>query len=104
MRVGVIKDKDDVNRRDVCECDGWVCVLEMMGSPSKLSVMCKVAVFVRVRPTLFFNYTETTTQRQPIRYDRCPIYTYRSSLLWIDKARDKDKKYIWVSVWRKTTN
>jgi len=25
-------------------------------------------------------------------------------LLWIDKARAKDKTYIWVSVWWKTTN
>jgi hypothetical protein len=25
-------------------------------------------------------------------------------LLWINKARAKDKRYIWVSVWRKTTN
>ncbi len=28
------KDKDEFNRRDVCECDGWVCVLEV------LSVKC----------------------------------------------------------------
>ncbi len=33
--TGTPKDKDDINRRDVCECDGWVCVLEMMGVPSK---------------------------------------------------------------------
>ena len=25
-------------------------------------------------------------------------------LLWIEKTRDKDKTYIWVSVWWKTTN
>jgi hypothetical protein len=29
---------------------------------------------------------------------------YIFCLLWIDKARAKDKIYIWVSVWWKTTN
>jgi hypothetical protein len=27
--------RDEVNRRDVSECDGWVCVLEVIGSPSR---------------------------------------------------------------------
>jgi hypothetical protein len=32
--TGTLKDRDEVNRRDVCECDGWVCVLEVIGAPS----------------------------------------------------------------------
>ncbi len=36
--TGIPKDRDEVNRREVSECDGWVCDLDMMGVPSKLSV------------------------------------------------------------------
>jgi hypothetical protein len=34
----------------------------------------------------------------------CGYKKFQMSLLWINKARTKDKRYIWVSVWRKTTN
>jgi hypothetical protein len=42
--TGTPKDKDDVNRRDVCECDGWVCVLEVMDTPSKLIESCLLLI------------------------------------------------------------
>ena len=32
--TGTPKDKDEVNRREVWECDGWECDLEVMGDPS----------------------------------------------------------------------
>jgi hypothetical protein len=41
--TGTPKDRDEVNRREVCECDGWVCDLDVMGSPPKLSVIRKAA-------------------------------------------------------------
>ena len=28
--TGTPKDNDEVNKREVCECDGWVCDLDMM--------------------------------------------------------------------------
>jgi len=34
----------------------------------------------------------------------CAHLPFPLCLLWINKARAKDKRYIWVSVWRKTTN
>jgi hypothetical protein len=34
----------------------------------------------------------------------CLFFLPNCRLLWIDKVRVKDKRYIWVSVWRKTTN
>jgi hypothetical protein len=34
----------------------------MMGVPSKLNVIRKVVVFVRDRPILFFNWTETAAR------------------------------------------
>jgi hypothetical protein len=48
---GTPKDKDDVNRRDVCECDGSVCVLEGIGTPSRLRCT-QPATLTRVLPTL----------------------------------------------------
>ena len=36
------KDRDEVNRREVCECDGWVCDLDVMGDPSKLNVQLQI--------------------------------------------------------------
>ena len=47
--TGTPKDKDDVNRRDVSECDGGVCVLEVMGDPSKLSVIREAAALARAK-------------------------------------------------------
>ena len=40
--TGTPKDKDEVNRRDVCECDGWVCVFEVIGAPSRYVVEVQV--------------------------------------------------------------
>ena len=32
--TGTPKDKDEFNKREYCECDGWVCDLDMTGEPS----------------------------------------------------------------------
>ena len=31
--TGTPKDKDKVNKREVCECDGLVCDLDVIGAP-----------------------------------------------------------------------
>jgi hypothetical protein len=39
--TGTPKDKDEVNRREVCECDGCVCdldVVDVMDAPSRFNV------------------------------------------------------------------
>ncbi len=46
------KDKDEVNRREVFECDGRVCDLEVKGVPSLLRIIRKAAALARARPTL----------------------------------------------------
>ena len=42
----LIQDEDNI--RNVCECDGWVCVLEVIDTPSILSVIRKTTVLKRV--------------------------------------------------------
>ncbi len=46
-----IKLSHEVNRREVCECDGWVCVCETIGVPSKFIVMCEVVTLARMLTT-----------------------------------------------------
>ncbi len=58
--TGTPKDRDEINRREVCECDGWVWVLEVIGDPSMLSVICKASVLVRVLPTFVFRVSKNT--------------------------------------------
>ncbi len=53
-----------VNRREVCECDGLVCDLDVMGPPPKLSVLRKVAVLARVRPTFDLSCEEKAARRK----------------------------------------
>ncbi len=52
--TGTPKDRDEVNRRDVYECDGWVCVLEVIDTPSILSVIRKSTALTRVLSTFVF--------------------------------------------------
>ncbi len=42
--IGTPKDRGEVNRREVCECDGWVCDLEVIDVPSRLRLIRKAAV------------------------------------------------------------
>jgi hypothetical protein len=53
--TGTPKDRDEVNKREVWECDGWVCDLDVMVVPSKLSVIRKASTLTRARSTLFLN-------------------------------------------------
>ncbi len=38
-------DRDEVNRREVSECDGWVCDFEVIGVPSRL-------IYIRIKKTI----------------------------------------------------
>ena len=61
--TGIPKDRDEVNRREVSECDGRVCDLDMMVVPSKLSVIRKTTVLARARSTLFLIWGEKAARK-----------------------------------------
>ncbi len=44
--TGTPKDRDEVNNREVCECDGWVCDWEVIDVPSRLRLIRKVGTCV----------------------------------------------------------
>ena len=46
------EDKDEVNKREICECDGCVCDLETLGVPSIFNVIHSDVVLSRMLPTL----------------------------------------------------
>ena len=51
-RCDTPKDKDEVNKREVSECDGYVCDLEPVVVPSIFKVIHSVEVLGRMLPTL----------------------------------------------------
>ena len=53
-----LKDRDEVNRREVWECEGWVCHLEDIG----VSSICRLirSVFVMIKPASPFRLTKHT--------------------------------------------
>jgi len=52
------------NRREVCECDEWVCDLDVMGAPSTLSVIRKTSALGMVRSTLDLRWEESAARRK----------------------------------------
>ncbi len=62
--TGTPKDSDEVNRRDVSKCDGWVCVLEVIGIPWILSVILKGGDLGRVLPTFSFRVVKNVVCRK----------------------------------------
>ncbi len=52
------KDIDEVNKRAVCECDGWVCDLDVIGAPSTFRVILSATTLARMLPTLDLSYEE----------------------------------------------
>jgi hypothetical protein len=63
-RTGTPKDKDEVNKRELGECEGWVWDLDAIGAPSRLRLMCKTVALTRVRPTLLLNPEEKAVRRK----------------------------------------
>jgi hypothetical protein len=66
-----------------------------------------VMVSVRSRSYRSFKLSRTTTFRTVkvlvVLLEMSP-WSFFFCLLWIDEGKPKDKTYIWVSVWWKTTN
>ncbi len=62
--TGTPKDKDEVNKREVSECDECVCDLETIGVPSIFNVIHSAAVLVRMLPTLDLSCEEKTERRK----------------------------------------
>ena len=48
--TGTPKDRDEVNKRDTCEWDGWVCEIEAIGAPSIFRFIRIAAALARVLP------------------------------------------------------
>ena len=83
------------------ECDVWVCDLGVMDTPSILSIIRKVVVLTRVRPTLDFTWAE-----EAVRWKwKSPRSCYTSwtpptlSLFIVtEKTRDTERKWYGVGV------
>jgi hypothetical protein len=60
--TGTPKDRDEVKRREVCECDGRVCDLETIGVPSILRVILNTAALVRMLSTFDLSCEENTAR------------------------------------------
>ena len=50
--TGTPKDRDEVNKRDACEWDGWVCERDVIGAPSIFKFTRIAAALARVVPIL----------------------------------------------------
>jgi hypothetical protein len=83
----------------------------LLGDPSIFKLIRKTVVLVRMLPTFDLSCEENAARRKW----KSPLVGAKKKwsvsddlekccLLWIDKTRAKDKIYIWVSVWWKTTN
>jgi hypothetical protein len=92
-------------RREVWECEGWVCDLEAIGDPSIFNWYVKLQPFHHVWRHFIFIFIITTDKARATEntYKWVSVLwkTY-CCLLWRDKTRAKYKTYIWVSVWWKT--
>ncbi len=61
---GTPKDQDEVNRREVCECDGWVCDRDDIGAPSIFKVIRSTATLARMLSTCTLRCEDTVTWRK----------------------------------------
>ena len=123
--TGTPKDRDEVNRRDACEWDGWVCVRDVIGAPSIFKLTHRTAVLTRVLPTFTLSYKRKAARLkvkipplvcwggwtpEAVKNRSVSLWVWKNSnlnhvcLLWIVEARAKDKNYIWISVWWKDKN
>ena len=127
--TGTPKDKDEVNRQEVCECEGWVWDLDAIGAPSRLRLIRKTAALERIFSTLDLSIeekesggsgrihdlialTELLKLQKSGQFPDEPVRIKFGSLiglvtvclLWINKAKAIDKMYMWVPVLWKTTN
>ncbi len=85
--TGTPKDRDKVNRREVCECDGWVCDLDATGASSIFkiwNILLKLLLFIMNR------WSECVILMPKVRrrYSKYEISCWNCCcLLWIDEAK-----------------
>ena len=60
--TGTPIDKDEVNRRDLWVCDGWVCNLETVGVASMFRLILRTTVLTRMCHTLDLICEENVTR------------------------------------------
>ncbi len=79
---------DEVNRREVFECDGWVCDLEVIGNPSIFKLIGKPEVLVRTErrvdlwKQLVFPRNEILLQVFKVNSFRTTEYRLKYRLCW----------------------
>ena len=88
-------------------CDGWVCVLKVIGSPSRFKLTRKDTDLGRVLATITHNSEKNTVRR---KWNSCLLWIVDTVCLWNlkpgktgvvyykSKVRDKGSIYKWVSV------
>ena len=84
--VEIPNDEAEVNTRDIHKCDGQAHDPDTMVAPLTPKPTRKAEALAKAPPTIDSSRQDDAT----------------SCLLWIDKAKSKDKMYIWVSVLWKT--
>jgi hypothetical protein len=85
--TGTPKDRDEFNRREVWEWDGWVCDLEAIGATSIFSVIRSAAALVRMLSTLDLSCAENAVRRQW----NCPLVDCAS---WTPEAAKKAVSFL----------
>jgi hypothetical protein len=87
--TGTPKDRDEVNWREVWECDGWVCDLDVIGAPSRLRLTRKAAALGRMLPT-----RDLSSEKKPARRKwKCPRSNCAS---WTPEAAKKRSVSRWA--------
>ncbi len=62
--TGTPKDRDEVNNREVCEWDGWVCDWEVIGTPLRFRLIRKEVALARIFPDFDFSIEENAPRRK----------------------------------------
>ncbi len=88
------KDREEVNKLNVSECDGWVCDFDTTGTSLIFKIIRSVTVLARILTIFYFMWEENVA--------RWCMFYFIFILLWIKKVRAKDKTYIWGSIWWNT--
>ncbi len=72
--TGTPKDKDEVNKREVCECEGWVWDLDVIGAPSRLRLIRNHAAVALVR--IFLTLDLSIEEKAARRKWNWPLFVY----------------------------
>ena len=60
--TGTPKDRDEVNKHDTCEWDGWICERDVIGAPSIFKLTHRASTLVRVLPTFVLSCERKVTR------------------------------------------